>query len=139
GTFRVLGSLLHPNSDIKASDLSGPLGIGRIFWTASEAGFRYVMWIAILVNVNLAIFNLLPFPVLDGGQMLFATIGRLRGRALPINFVATTQGLFMILLLSMVLYVTIFGDIRRWVRDSKADAQARDAADKQKQTAPAKP
>jgi len=36
--------------------------------------------ITILLNVNLAIFNLLPLPVLDGGQMLFATVARLRGR-----------------------------------------------------------
>ena len=124
---RVLYSLIHPNSDINVSKLSGPVGIGKIFWDASEAGIRYVIWIAILVNVNLALFNLLPIPVLDGGQMLFATIGKLRGRALSINFVATAQSVFMVLLLSLIVYVTVF-DVGRIRRDSKAEAQAKEAA-----------
>ncbi len=130
-TVRTLWSLIQPSSDIGISKLSGPVGIGRIFWDASEAGIRYVLWIAILVNVNLAIFNLLPIPVLDGGHMLFATIGKLRGRALSPNFIVSAQSLFVVLLFSMIIYVSFF-DIRRLVRDVKADAQAKKAA-------PAKP
>jgi len=125
-TWRTLASLLHPRSDIGISKLSGPIGIGKIYWDASEAGIRYVLWIAILVNVNLAIFNLLPIPVLDGGHMLFATIGKLRGRALPVNFIAATQSLFIILLFSMILYVSVF-DVRRIARDVKYDQQAKEA------------
>lgn len=123
-TLRVFVSLIQPQSDIGISKLSGPVGIGRIYWDASKAGIRYVLWMAILVNVNLAIFNLLPIPVLDGGHMLFATIGKLRGRALPMNFIAAAQSVFIVLLLSMMLYVTVFGDIRRWARDIKADREA---------------
>jgi len=129
-TKRTLLSLIHPKSDIGISKLSGPIGIGRIYWDASEAGIRYVLWIAILVNVNLAIFNLLPIPVLDGGHILFATIGKLRGRALPVNFIAATQSVFIILLFTMILYVTAFGDIRRWIRDVKVDAQEKAAVAK---------
>ncbi|HEX2861576.1 MAG TPA: site-2 protease family protein, partial [Lacunisphaera sp.] len=97
------------------------------YWDASEAGIRYVLWIAILVNVNLAIFNLLPIPVLDGGHMLFATIGRLRGRALPVNFIAATQSVFIILLFTMILYVSVF-DVRRIARDVRTESQAKEAA-----------
>jgi regulator of sigma E protease len=50
--------------------------------------------------------------------MAFATIGRLRGRALPVNFVVTAQSLFMVLILSMVVYISFF-DVRRWSRDSE--------------------
>lgn len=140
GTLRVFVSLIQPKSDIGISKLSGPVGIGRIYWDASKAGIRYVLWMAILVNVNLAIFNLLPIPVLDGGHMLFATIGKLRGRALPVNFIATAQSVFIVLLFSMMIYVTVFGDIRRWARDIKADTQAREAAEQAQQPAePAKP
>jgi regulator of sigma E protease len=74
----------------------------------------------ILVNVNFAILNLLPIPVLDGGHMLFATIARLRGRALPVNFVMAAQSVFMVLLFSMIIYVSVF-DVQRWARDVKAD------------------
>ncbi len=128
-TWRTLWSLIHPKSDIGISKLSGPIGISKIYWDATEAGIRYVLWIAILVNVNLAIFNLLPIPVLDGGHMLFATIGKLRGRALPMNFIAATQSVFIILLLTMILYVSVF-DVRRIARDVKADAQEKAAAAK---------
>lgn len=126
-TVRTLWSLIHPHSDIGISKLSGPIGIGKIYWDASEAGIRYVLWIAILVNVNLAIFNLLPIPVLDGGHMLFATIGRLRGKALPVNFIAATQSIFIVLLFTMIIYVSVF-DVRRIARDARTDAQAKEAA-----------
>jgi regulator of sigma E protease len=139
-TFRVLAALINPHSDLGLTDMSGPLGIGRIYWDASEAGIRYVLWIAILVNVNLAIFNLLPIPVLDGGHILFATIAKLRGRALPVNFIAATQSVFIILLFTMILYVTAFGDIRRWIRDVKTEAQEKAAAtEQQRKVETAKP
>ncbi len=132
-TVRTLWSLIHPHSDIGISKLSGPIGIGKIYWDASEAGIRYVLWIAILVNVNLAIFNLLPVPVLDGGHMLFATIGRLRGKALPMNFIAAAQSVFIVLLFSMIIYVSVF-DVRRIARDVRSDAQTKEAADAAKKT-----
>ncbi|MDO8538980.1 MAG: RIP metalloprotease RseP [Opitutaceae bacterium] len=125
-TFRTLGALVNPRSDIGLSHLSGPIGIISSFVDVSKAGLPFALWFTILVNINLAIFNLLPIPVLDGGQMLFATIGRLRGRPLPVNFIMTAQSVFIVLLFSMVLYVSVF-DVRRIVRDVKAD-QAENAA-----------
>lgn len=122
-TFRTLWALVNPRSDINASHLSGPIGIIDNFIAVSRAGLPLALWFTILVNVNLAIFNLLPMPVLDGGQMLFATIGRLRGRPLPVSFIMTAQSLFLVVLFSMVLYVSVF-DVRRIVRDVKADRAA---------------
>jgi len=111
-TFRTFFSLLNPGSDIGLSKLSGPVGIAHMFYMTSQVDIRLVLWFAILLNINLAIFNLLPIPVLDGGHMVFATIGKLRGRALPANFIAMAHSVFMVLLLSMVAYVTYF-DVRR--------------------------
>ncbi|HTZ21829.1 MAG TPA: RIP metalloprotease RseP [Opitutaceae bacterium] len=119
-TFRILWSLINPHSDIGLSKVAGAVGIARIFYSAAEAGIRTVLIFTILVNVNLAIFNLLPIPVLDGGHMLFATIARLRGRALPVNLVMTAQSVFMVLLFSMIIYVFFF-DVKRLVRDVQAD------------------
>ncbi|MEO7600535.1 MAG: site-2 protease family protein, partial [Opitutus sp.] len=118
--FQTLYSLVNPHSDIGLSKVSGPVGIVRIFHSAAEAGFRVSLIFAILVNVNLAMFNLLPLPVLDGGQMLFATIGKLRGRPLPANFIIAAQSTFALLIIATVLYVSVF-DVRRWARDAKAD------------------
>lgn len=120
-TVRTLMSLINPSSDIGLSKVSGPVGIFRIFHSAAEAGIMTILMFTILINVNLAIFNLLPIPVLDGGQMLFATIAKIRGRALPTNFIMATQSTFVILLFSMILYVSFF-DVRRIVRDNITEA-----------------
>jgi regulator of sigma E protease len=122
-TFRTLWSLLHHDSDVGISKLSGPIGIARVFHLVSQVDIRYVLWFTIIVNVNLAIFNLLPLPVLDGGHMLFATIGKLRGRALPAGFIHAAQTAFVVALLSMMLYVSFF-DVRRIARDARSDEPA---------------
>lgn len=140
-TFRTFWSLISPRGDVSASNLSGPIGIGRGFWDAAQSDYplRFATWFAILVNINLAIFNLLPIPVLDGGHILFATVGKLRGRPIPFNIIATAQSVFVVLLLGMMLYVTVFGDLRRIVRDYRAEAAAKEQVQQQKKAAePAK-
>lgn len=117
-TIRTVWGLVNPRSDIGLNKVSGPLGIVHNFHMAAEAGIRTVLRLTILINVNLAILNLLPIPVLDGGQIVFATIGRLRGRSLPVNFVVTTQSIFVVLIVSFVVYVSVF-DVRRWSRDNR--------------------
>ena len=87
-----------------------------------------------MLNVNLAVVNLLPIPVLDGGHMLFATIARLRRRALPTGFIQEVQSAFFMILISMMLYVSFF-DVRRIARDVKAPEPKPAAAP----AAPAKP
>ncbi len=126
-TFRTLWALINPRSDIGLSKMSGPVGIVHIFHEAAEAGLRPIILFTILVNVNLAIFNLLPIPVLDGGQMLFATIGRLRGRSLPVSFVMATQTGFAVLILGVMLYLSVF-DGMRWYREGQPVRSAAAAA-----------
>ncbi len=137
-SFRTIGSLINRQSDVGLNKVSGPVGIFRIFYSAAEIGILAVITITILVNVSLAIFNLLPIPVLDGGHMLFATIAKLRGKALPINFIAMTQTVFLVLLLSMIVYVSYF-DVRRAIRDNQPAAAAPAAATTPAAQAPATP
>ena len=119
-SFRTLWGLVNPHSDVGISKLTGPVGIVRIFHSAAEAGIMPVLTFTILLNLSLAVFNLLPIPILDGGQMLFATIGKLRGRPLPVNFVIGAQTICGALLITMAIYVTFF-DFRRWNRDAQAE------------------
>lgn len=136
GMYRSISAILSPGSDIGLSKLSGPIGIAREFHRQAQLDFRRVLWFTILININLAIFNLLPIPILDGGHILFATIAKIRGRALPVNLVATAHSIFIVLLLSMMLYVTVFGDLRRWASDSRADAETTSAASDSAKTTP---
>jgi regulator of sigma E protease len=100
--------------------MSGPPGIARLFYETSQADLRIVVWFAVMVNVNLAILNLLPIPVLDGGHLVFATLARLRGRELPQKIVGALQGAFAIALICLMLYVS-FRDVKTWVRDARED------------------
>jgi regulator of sigma E protease len=113
---RTLYALLHKKSDVRLNSMSGPVGIVHGLTRMSQKSWVELLWFAALINVNLAIFNLLPFPVLDGGHMLFATISKCIGRPLPIRFMETLQITFMVLLLGMALYITRF-DVETLGRD----------------------
>ena len=121
-TFQAISGLLNPRSDIGVRHLSGTLGMIDNYVEVARAGMPFVLWFTIVVNVNLAILNLLPVPVLDGGHMLFATIARLRGRALPSSFVMATQSVFFVLIFAFIGYVTIFVDIPRIARERAQEA-----------------
>jgi regulator of sigma E protease len=134
GMWRTVGALLSRDSDVGLSKMSGPVGIGRGFHQMAQIDWRLLLWFTILINVNLALMNLLPIPVLDGGHLLFATIARLRGRALPAEVMAKVTTAFLLVLVTTVLYVTTF-DIRRWVSDLREPT----ISEKPAQTAPAEP
>ncbi|MGC6455051.1 MAG: RIP metalloprotease RseP [Coraliomargaritaceae bacterium] len=114
---RTLYALLHKKSDVRLNSMSGPVGIVHGLTLMSQKSWIDLLWFTALINVNLAIFNLLPFPVLDGGHMLFATISKCIGRPLPIRLMETLQIAFVVLLLGMMLYVTRF-DIESVGRDT---------------------
>ena len=116
-TWETLGALFNSRSDINLSHMSGPAGIIRIFYNSAQYDILFVIWLTVLININLAIFNLLPIPVLDGGHILFATISKIKKEAVPPNLVASIQGGFMLLLFSLMIYVTFF-DVNRWISDS---------------------
>ena len=115
-TIQVLKALLSPKTDISVNQLSGPIGIGRVLHKYANIDYRLVLVFAVLLNINLAILNLLPIPVLDGGHILFATIAKLRRNGLPIEFIVRIQTAFVLLLFSMVIYVGVF-DSLRWKGD----------------------
>ncbi|MGA1204229.1 MAG: RIP metalloprotease RseP [Opitutales bacterium] len=129
-TLRVLGALIHPKSDVGFSNLSGPVGISYTLYVLSQIGILEVLSIVVLINVNLAILNLLPIPVLDGGHMAFATAGKLMGRPVPARIVGSAQGAFMLLFLAIFVYVTFF-DVGRVRRNETAISEAEQAAQQQ--------
>jgi regulator of sigma E protease len=112
----TLYALLHKNSDVKVKNMSGPVGIVHGLTRMAQLSFIDLLWMLALINVNLAIFNLLPIPVLDGGHMLFATISKVFDRPLPQKLMENVQGGFMIVLLCFVIYVSFF-DVGRVGRD----------------------
>jgi len=110
-TMRTLTALFSPGSDVGVRHLSGVIGIAHIYYNIANS-FRSLLWFTILINVNLAILNLLPLPVLDGGHMVYATLEKIRGRALPRKVVEVVQLAFVVILFGLMAYV-LSQDIRR--------------------------
>jgi regulator of sigma E protease len=136
-TWKTLASLVDRRSDIGLDKMSGPIGIGKVLIDAAKDGFISLLIFVVLINVSLAIFNMLPIPVLDGGHIVLATIEKLRGRPLPLRLVMTVQSFFMLLLISMILYVSFF-DVRRIIPQSKPTPAAPAAQQQPPAPAPAK-
>jgi regulator of sigma E protease len=67
--FMVIGMLATGQASVR--DLAGPVGIASITYQAASSGLVDLINIMVLLSINLAIFNLLPFPALDGGRILF--------------------------------------------------------------------
>jgi regulator of sigma E protease len=107
GTFRALFS---SKSDIGAQHLSGPVGIMRIYYVLfeSEQGWRQAIWFSVILNVNLAILNLLPIPVLDGGHIVLALIEWIRRRPVGLRTLVVVQNACALLIIGYMLYVTFF-------------------------------
>ncbi len=106
----TLGALFSPKSDIKAEHLSGPVGIMTIYYRMFESpdGWRLALWFSVVLNVNLAILNMLPLPVLDGGHITIALIEAVRRKPINIRVLEFVQTACALLLIGYMLYVTFF-------------------------------
>ena len=109
-TYQMLRKLLVHEEE--ASNLSGPVGIVGAAYKSATEGFGNLLWLLGMISMNLAVINLLPVPVLDGGHIFFLLIEKLRGKPVStrIQGYATAGGAIM--LLSLMLFVT-WHDIAR--------------------------
>lgn len=126
--YTTLRALVSKDSDISVKHLSGPIGIGGAFYDmlSIEHGWRLALWFAVVVNVNLAILNLMPLPILDGGHIVLALLEKIRGRAVSLKPLEYIQTGFALILLSFMFYVTIIdvGDRFRMNKEMKAPEPA---------------
>jgi len=112
-TISVFNALLHSKqTGVGAKDLSGPVGIIAMLAIWVNTDYRLALYFLVLLNVNLAVLNLLPVPVLDGGHVLLSIIEKIRRRPLSARIQEYATTAFAVLLISFMLYVTFF-DIRR--------------------------
>ena len=98
---------------VKAKDLSGPVGIISGLAIQVNTDYRLALSFLVLLNINLAVLNMLPIPVLDGGHIAMAILEKLRGKPLSVRFVELTTSAFAIMLISFMAYVTFF-DVKRF-------------------------
>ena len=109
-TLKTIGAVASPKSDVRLQHLSGPVGIGRIYYLLfqSERGWQLALWFSVILNVNLAILNMLPVPVLDGGHIVLAIIESVRRKPVNMRVLEVVQTSCAVLIIGYMLYVTFF-------------------------------
>jgi len=94
-------------------EIAGPVGIFALTGQAVEHGFIYVLQFTILLSVILAVINILPFPALDGGRLLFLAIEKIKGSPVNQKIERITHLVGFVILILLMVVVT-WRDIGRF-------------------------
>ena len=87
-------------------EVAGPIGIAALTGEAYRMGLSYLINLVAILSVNLAILNILPFPALDGGRLVFLVVEKIKGSPLSQKFESTVNITGFILLLALMFFVT---------------------------------
>ena len=111
-TLQFIGKMITGN--MGTENLSGPIGIAQMAGNTAQAGFLPFMYLMALLSISLAVLNLLPIPVLDGGQLTLLGIEAIRGKPLPekAENIIYTGGAVLV---GMLMIFAIFNDISRFL------------------------
>lgn len=112
GTVFFLWNVVTFNANF--DQVAGPVGIAGLVGEAGRFGFGYLLSFAALISINLAILNLIPFPALDGGRLLFVAIEAITKKPIP-SRVANMVNLIGFALLLLLMVVITFSDISKLI------------------------
>jgi regulator of sigma E protease len=106
----TFGALFARHSDIKPQHLGGAVKIMDVYWRlfSSEDGWRLAIWFSVLMNVNLALLNMLPIPVLDGGHILLAIIEAVRRKPISGRVISVIQTGCAMALITFMVYIAFY-------------------------------
>jgi regulator of sigma E protease len=138
--WETISAVTDRRSEIGVQQLSGPVGIMRLYYLLFQnpMGWQLALWFSVVLNVNLAIMNLLPFPVLDGGHILLAFIEWIYGHPIHQKTLEVVQTTFAMLLIGAMLYISFF-DVSDLVTGHKSSAAPDKAPEVMTFSTPAKP
>ncbi len=116
-TIEGLGMLVTSigKGDSVLESLSGPVGIARIVGQTSEYGPIAILTLVAVLSINLAIFNILPLPALDGGRIVIVLIETITRTKIPFKYYSIANMIGFLLLMGLLLVVT-FNDILHILR-----------------------
>jgi regulator of sigma E protease len=103
GLLNLIKEAVRGRADI--SQVTGPVGIIGLVGDASQLGFAYLITFAALISINLAIVNLIPFPALDGGRILFVAIEGITRKTInpKIAHILNTIGFALLIILMLIV------------------------------------
>lgn len=115
GIFRFLKALVTPREAKAAAEaVGGPISILVMYWQMMQSSLMMAIWFTGFLNVNLAILNLLPIPVLDGGHIVFSGWEWATRRPVPSRALGVIHRVFAALLIGLFLLLT-YRDTLRWI------------------------
>ncbi len=104
-TYKALWHIITGGMPVRES-LGGPIRIAAEIGKAAKMGIIYLIYITAQINLAIAIFNLLPFPVLDGGHILFLGLEKIRGRQLSPRIESVITQIAITLLITLAVFVS---------------------------------
>jgi regulator of sigma E protease len=106
----TLSAIAFSHSGIGLQHLSGPVGIMHAYYVLfeREQGWLLALWFSVVLNINLAIINLLPIPVLDGGHITLAIVEGIRRKPINVRLLEVIQTACGLVIIGFMLYVTFF-------------------------------
>ena len=99
--FRSLAEM-----QVSPKQLGGPIMIAGVAYSAASSSLTDLIYFLGILSINLSVLNFLPIPPLDGGQMVFLIAEKVRGRPLPESALIAGTYLGLILVLSLMVFVT---------------------------------
>lgn len=113
GLVQFFGSLFQGKASL--SQVSGPVGIAGLVGDARALGFVYLLSFTAFISLNLAVINLIPFPALDGGRILFVIIETIKRSPIKPAIANTFNAVGFFLLIALMLAIT-YHDILKLIR-----------------------
>tara|TARA_Y100000766_G_scaffold167305_1_gene143708 strand:+ start:4166 stop:5539 length:1374 start_codon:yes stop_codon:yes gene_type:complete len=110
-TLQLIGKMISGN--VGTENLSGPIGIAQMAGNTAQAGIAPFIYLMGLLSISLAVLNLLPIPVLDGGQLTLLGLEAVRGKPLPekAENIIYTGGAVLVI---MLMIFAVFNDVARF-------------------------
>ncbi|PYL76671.1 MAG: RIP metalloprotease RseP [Verrucomicrobia bacterium] len=106
----TLGAIASPKSDVRLQHMSGPVMMLRVYYLMFENrdGWLMALWFSVILNVNLALLNLIPMPVLDGGHIALAIVEALRRRPVNARVLEVVQTACAVVIIGFMVYIAFF-------------------------------
>lgn len=101
-----------PFKGVSDGDVVGPVGMYKMIGSAAESGILDLLSLGALISINLGIFNLLPFPALDGGRIVFIILEMIRRKPLKEDFEGKIHFVGFAILISLMIFL-VFKDVLR--------------------------
>ena len=110
GIVNTVDAILSRKSNIGFQHMGGPVMMMHAYYSmlSGHEGLRLALWFSVVLNVNLALLNMLPIPVLDGGHITLALIEAMRRKPVNVRLLEYVQTACALVIISFMVFIAFF-------------------------------